>query len=103
MATPLWSVITRTVMPEVGLLTAMRPSLPPDNSITPLKTIIKHQHDQTIIINDQPIIINDQTIIINDQTLKAVLTSDSCNFQESYPMFNRAVKKEFTCFCDYDI
>ena len=35
MGAPLWSLITLTVMPVVGLLTAISPSLPPDIIIEP--------------------------------------------------------------------
>ena len=34
---PLWSLITLTVIPVVGLLTAIKPSLPPDIIIRPDK------------------------------------------------------------------
>ena len=35
MGAPLWSLMTRTVIPVVGLLTAIRPSLPPEIIILP--------------------------------------------------------------------
>lgn len=36
MGAPLWSLMTRTVIPVVGLLTAISPSLPPDIIILPV-------------------------------------------------------------------
>lgn len=40
MGAPLWSLMTRTVIPVVGLLTAISPSLPPDIIILPVNTVI---------------------------------------------------------------
>jgi hypothetical protein len=37
MAAPRWSVITRTVMPVLGLLTATNPSMPPDRIMPPVQ------------------------------------------------------------------
>lgn len=58
MGAPLWSLMTRTVIPVVGLLTAISPSLPPDIIILPVneeylewKYSYQHQDIKTIFFN----------------------------------------------------
>lgn len=60
MGAPLWSLMTRTVIPVVGLLTAISPSLPPDIIILPVneeylewKYSYQHQYQdiKTIFFN----------------------------------------------------
>jgi len=43
MGAPRWSLMTLTVTPVVGLLTAIRPSLPPDKIIVPANMHIRVQ------------------------------------------------------------
>ena len=52
---PLWSLITRTVIPVVGLLKATKPSLPPDSIIHPENTITttkQTSHPQSLYFED---------------------------------------------------
>lgn len=47
MGAPLWSLMTRTVIPVVGLLTAISPSLPPDIIILPVNE--EYLNENTVI------------------------------------------------------
>lgn len=49
MGAPLWSLMTRTVIPVVGLLTAISPSLPPDIIILPVNEEFQYLNKNTII------------------------------------------------------